>query len=96
MVSNRAFDWARLRFHGTAVRLIGTQGKHQGIAAVYIDGEQRGFIDQFNASRKTSVEAFAIDDLPRKAHTITIKSTNSRNPESSGYRIEIDAFEVLP
>jgi photosystem II stability/assembly factor-like uncharacterized protein len=85
-----------LHFVGTGVSWIGTQANNQGIAQVYVDGDHVGDVDQFGETRKTMVRSFSITDLAYGSHTIAIEATHTKNPQSRGYRIEIDAFDIVP
>ena len=94
--SDAAFDKATLNFVGTGVSWIGTKSNDQGIARVFIDGDYLGDVDQFSATRKFMVTSFSITDLAYGPHTIGVEVTGTKNPESAGYRIEVDAFDVFP
>ncbi len=86
---------AVLKFVGTAVRWIGTKSKNQGIANVYIDDEFMGTVDQFSDEREVGVLSYSIQDMPYGPHTITIEVTKKKNPQSLGYRIVVDSFDIL-
>jgi photosystem II stability/assembly factor-like uncharacterized protein len=94
--SDVAHAKAVLHFVGTGVSWIGTQAKDQGIARVYVDGNHVGDVDQFGETRKPMVGSFSITDLAYDSHVIVIEATHTRNPESTGYRIVVDAFDILP
>ena len=94
--SNIPNDKATLFFVGTGVSWIGTMADDQGIARVYIDGKHMADIDQFNSTRRSLVKLYSIADLPYGPHITTVEISNKKNPKSSGYRIEIDAFDILP
>ena len=94
--SDVAGDEAILSFVGSGVTWIGTKSPNQGIARVYIDGEHQGDVDQFSDTGETLVEAYSISGLTYGPHSIRVEITNDKNPKSTGYRIEIDAFDVKP
>ena len=94
--SNLPNDKAMLIFVGKGVRWIGTTADDHGIARVYIDGKHMADVDQFNGTRRSLVKLYSIADLPCGPHIITVEISNKKNPKSSGYRIEIDAFDILP
>jgi photosystem II stability/assembly factor-like uncharacterized protein len=94
--SDVAHDKAILNFVGTGVSWIGTESNDQGIARVYIDGNYVGDVDQFGDTRKAMVRSFSITDLAYGPHTIVVEVTGTKNPESEGYRIEVDAFDIAP
>ena len=94
--SNLAHNKAILNFVGTGISWIGTESNDQGIAKVYIDGDFKGYVDQFSDTRNVMVRSYSITSLDYGPHTIMIEVTDTKNPKSSGYRIEIDAFDVMP
>jgi len=94
--SDVAGDMASLDFVGTGVSWIGTQSPDQGIARVYLDGSYVGDADQFGEGREYMVTSYTIADLAHGVHTISIEVTGTKNPQSTGYRIQIDAFDVMP
>jgi hypothetical protein len=83
-----------LNFVGTGVHWIHTTSIDQGIAKVYIDGNHLADIDQFSETRNIGVDLLLIGELPFGHHILTVQVTDTRNPESNGYRIESDAFDV--
>jgi hypothetical protein len=87
---------ASLDFVGTGVSWIGTQSPDQGVARVYVDGSHVGDADQFGEAREYMVTSYTIANLTHGAHTISIEVTGTKNPQSTGYRIQIDAFDVMP
>lgn len=94
--SDVAQNKAILNFVGTGVIWIGTASNDQGIARVYIDGNHVGDVDQFSDTPKAMVRSFFITDLAYGPHTIVVEVTDTKNPASQGYRIEIDAFDIAP
>ena len=94
--SNVAHTKAILTFVGTGVSWIGTESNDQGIAKICIDGNFKGCVDQFSSTRNVMVRSYSITDLDYGPHTIMIEVTGTKNPESTGHRIEIDAFDIAP
>ena len=94
--SNVAHNKAVLNFVGTGVVWIGTESNDQGVASVCIDGNSKAYVDQFSHTRNAMVRSYSITDLDYGPHTIMIEVTDTKNPESTGYGIEIDAFDVMP
>jgi hypothetical protein len=95
-VSNIPKDKATLNFVGTGVSWIATKSKEQGIANIFIDGKFFGQVDQYSNTRKKITELISVKEMPYGPHSIIVEVSNSKNKESKGYRIEIDAFDVLP
>lgn len=94
--SNVAHSKAVLNFVGTGVTWLGTTSNNQGIARVYIDGNYKAEVDQFSDTRETMVISYSITDLSYGPHTIMIEVADTKHPKSTGYRIEIDAFDIMP
>ena len=94
--SNVTHNKVILNFVGTGASWIGTESNDQGIAKVHIDGNFKGYVDQFSDTRNVMVRSYSITDLDYGPHTIMIEVTDTKNPESTGHRIEIDAFDVAP
>ena len=88
------YSKASLRFAGSGVQWIGTQGPDRGVASVFIDGKFQAKVDQYRAERKVLVELFSINGLSPGFHEITIRVDGSKNEKSSGTRIDSDAFDV--
>jgi photosystem II stability/assembly factor-like uncharacterized protein len=93
--SDVAQSRAVLDFVGTGIVWIGTKASDQGIARVYIDGNHAGDVDQFGDAQGSLVRSYSITDLRYGPHTVTIEVTGSKNPKSTGNRIEIDAIDIL-
>jgi photosystem II stability/assembly factor-like uncharacterized protein len=93
--SDVAGDRATLNFVGTGVSWIGTESDDQGIARVYVDGNYVGDVDQFG-DKRTMVRSYSVTDLAYGPHTIAIEVTGTKDPQSAGYRIALDAFDILP
>ena len=94
--SDIAKSKAMFNFVGTGVKWIGTKSNSQGIAKVYIDGEFKAAVDQFNDNREVMVTSYQIANLPHRNHSIVLELTGAKNPKSTGSRVELDAFDVLP
>lgn len=85
-----------LNFVGTGVKWIGARASEQGKAGVYIDGQYMSDVDQYAKVRETLVESFVVTNLSRGAHSIRIEAKGEKNPASQGYRVDVDAFDILP
>jgi photosystem II stability/assembly factor-like uncharacterized protein len=94
--SEKAGSRARLTFVGKGVTWLGGSGKDQGIARVMIDGEHVADVDQFSEERRVMTAVYSIAGLSLGPHTVSVEVSGSRNPRSTGGRIEIDALDVFP
>jgi photosystem II stability/assembly factor-like uncharacterized protein len=92
--SNEPQSAATLRYLGSGVSWIGNRGPDRGRAEVYLDGTFSGQVDQYSEVQEELVELFAVQGLAPGPHTITIRVTGSKSEQSSGVRIDIDAFDV--
>jgi len=93
--SDVAGSKATLHFVGTGISWIGAESNDGGIARVYIDGTFVEDVDQFGQDESAMTQSFSAPDLAYGPHTITIEVSGTRNPKSAGYRIHIDALDVL-
>jgi photosystem II stability/assembly factor-like uncharacterized protein len=94
--SDIAHDKAILDFVGTGISWLGTKASDQGIARVYLDGKYMSDVDQFSASRMPTAPSFSITGLTYGPHTIEIEVSGAKNSQSTGCRIEVDAFDIAP
>jgi hypothetical protein len=93
--SNVANSCAYLEFIGTGVTWLGSNGKDRGIAAVYVDDEFKGDVDQFAATRENMANVFSVSGLDFGHHKILIRVSGKKNDQSEGSAISIDAFDVF-
>lgn len=83
----------RYTFSGTKVAWIGPKAPFYGKADVYIDGVKKATVSQYGALgwRERVWESAA---LSSGTHTIEIRTLGTKQAESSGAVVVIDAFEV--
>jgi hypothetical protein len=86
---------ARLAFTGSSVAFVSTLGPARGIVAIWLDGVYKGTLDLYSATLKTKRVVWSTTTAAG-THTLEIRPTGSRNPQSSSKRIDIDAFLVQP
>ena len=67
----------------------------RGFYEVFIDGESYGRLNTYSASQKRQSIVFTEDGLEYGRHTIVLKVLNEKVAESSGVKVELDAFVVL-
>jgi len=92
MWSDNDASQAALVFYGTKVQWIAYKDASSGIAQVSVDGETSE-VDLYSPSPQTQTVVYSRDGLPLGFHLFTIDVTASKNPESSGYKIWVDAIE---
>jgi hypothetical protein len=83
-------------FTGTAISWIGFSDPWSGIAQVYIDGTLVSTVDTYSATQKSQAVEYAASGLALGSHTITIAATGTRDNQSAGSWIWVDAFNVTP
>ncbi|KAF1085949.1 hypothetical protein SPSYN_00686 [Sporotomaculum syntrophicum] len=84
---------ASFRFTGKEIAWISNLGPDRGQALVYIDDILRETVDLFSPDcqmRRSVFKTFS-DGNP---HTIRIEVANTKNAQSSGYRVDIDGIAV--
>ena len=86
---------ARMRFVGSGIRWLGSQGPDYGSAQVFIDGELVATVSCRSDALRHMQEIFIVRGLEIGPHTIEIRA----NSETAGLHhgtIGIDAFDILP
>ena len=93
--------WARVlratathTFTGRQVAWVSTRGPDRGRANVYVDGTRVATIDLYRASRQYRRVVFETSWDTAGTHTIMIK-VMSKGSQSSGSRVDLDAFITL-
>jgi hypothetical protein len=84
------------KFYGTSVTWYFTKMASAGVAKVLIDGNPpltNPTVDQW-ALTPTGKQSVTWSGLTNGAHTITIQSNNTKNPEATGYWTTTDAFKA--
>jgi photosystem II stability/assembly factor-like uncharacterized protein len=78
---------ATIRFHGTGARWVGMLSPRGGTATVVVDGRTRARVDLHAETTTHAAQVFAVEDLARGPHTLTILVEGSVN---------VDAIDVTP
>ena len=86
---------ASATFTGTQVRLVGARASHHGMAAVRIDGGSETMIDLYASARQDQATIYVSPLLKKGTHTVSVRVTGNRNPQSSGSVVALDRFDVL-
>ena len=95
MYSSAAGEQAVFTFTGQNVRWVGDRVFDGGIANVYLDGVLVTVVDT-HAPMQEAFQGplFVATGLTPGDHSLTIEVTGTANPNSSGTRIVVDAFDV--
>ena len=85
---------ATLTFTGTGVQWIGYRDPWSGIAQVYLDGVLKGTIDTYSAGAQAQAVLYSLSGLSNASHNLTLMVSGTRNANSGGAWIWVDAFDV--
>jgi O-glycosyl hydrolase len=94
--SGNAGDTVTFRFDGVQARLYGVRDSNGGIGDVSVDGGPSTEVDFYAHSRAGNALMWQSPLLPSGSHTITLRVSGTKNPQSSGYLIALDRAEVRP
>jgi len=86
---------AEYSFTGTGIRWLGYRFDDAGIAAVTIDGQNVGMVNQYGPGRDLPFE-WSKKGLPPGPHTIKITLSSEKDPASRDRFINVAGFEILP
>ncbi|MBP1962792.1 family 20 glycosylhydrolase [Paenibacillus aceris] len=95
-ISGTANDEFQMKFTGKQIILIGTKGPGQGIAAISIDGGAERMIDLYAAASQSGADLFVSPMLSSGPHTIKVRTTGTKNIQSTGALLTIDRAEIVP
>lgn len=91
--SGTAGDFVRFPFTGTEIAWIGIKQGNQGYADVYIDDVlAQSDLDLYASSTQSRLTLFSRTGLANAAHTLKIVVKGTKNQNSSGTIVSIDAF----
>jgi len=87
---------ATLNFFGCGIRWIAARSPQGGIANVYIDDTLADSVELYSERPEPMSEVYSRTGLSCDPHHIVIELGEGKNAHSSGQRITLDAFDVLP
>jgi hypothetical protein len=82
-------------FYGIGVKWIAAKAKQLGKASVYFDGVYKGQVDLYSPTTKFRVVVAKKYGFPFGQHTLRIEVSGQKNPNSTGFIVDADAFEVI-
>ncbi|MBI5231409.1 MAG: C40 family peptidase [Coriobacteriales bacterium] len=85
---------AKVRFNGTAVRLVAPKTPSSGKARIVVDGETAATVDLYSGTKENRRVVWSRSGLADAEHSVTVEALGTRNSESSGSSISIDGFHV--
>lgn len=80
----------------TGVRWIGHRFPSAGIAEIRVDGVLKKTLDTYAATSAYQRALYTRTGLTPGTHTLEIRVKGTKNPDSTSYYINVDAFERLP
>ncbi|NLY42566.1 MAG: hypothetical protein GX066_01030, partial [Clostridiaceae bacterium] len=95
MRSNTKDSTVSLHFYGTGIKWIARTTNDSGLAEVIIDGIAETTVDLYSINTIEQQLVLHKTHLDRGNHTIEIKVTGNKRPESSNAYISVDAFEII-
>ena len=95
--TSSADDTISFVFSGKGIRVYATKNATWGIMDVYIDGVKADSIDFYDPTPQGLKQQMVYEKagLEDTKHTIKLVGTGTRNPASTGTKLEFDAFQVL-
>lgn len=75
--------------------VVSTLGPNRGIAQVWVDGVLVATIDLYSATTQYRRVVWATDFGTAASHTVVLRATGTKNPASSGKRVDLDAFLAM-
>lgn len=95
--TSSADDTISFVFSGKGIRVYATKNATWGIMDVYIDGEKVDSIDFYDPTPQGLKQQMVYEKagLEDTKHTIKLVGTGTKNPASTGTKLEFDAFQVL-
>jgi subtilisin-like proprotein convertase family protein len=86
---------ATFTFTGTNVAWVSTRDTNRGQALVSIDGGTPVVVDLYASTLQGRRIVFSANGLTNGPHTITIQVLSTKNPASTGTRVDIDLIATL-
>ncbi len=84
---------ATFQFTGSTIAILYKQDLDRGIARVFIDGQDRGTLDQYGSTN--SFQKWSpIYTVPVGTHTISVVNQRQKNAQSTYFYVGIDAFMI--
>jgi subtilisin family serine protease len=77
------------------VAIVAIKGPSKGIAKVFVDGKEVASVDLYSSTNQYRQVVWAMDFGSAATHTVELRVTGTRNPASTGARVDFDAFLVM-
>lgn len=92
--SSQTSATVELTFSGSNVVWVATETSASGRARVYLDGLAQADVDLYSAATDYQAVVWQKTGLAQGSHTITIKVLHTKQASSSGYDVDVDAFDL--
>lgn len=92
-ISNSPQSGFRFAFTGDAITYIYSTSANRGRAAITIDGNNYGYIDQYSPDLRRQISK-RFSGLGSGIHVINVVATGEKNPSSTDYYVDLDALIV--
>ncbi len=92
--SDRAGATAVFSFTGSRIALLSVEDVGNGYAAISVDGGPETRVDFHGSLRAGEVLQYLSPKLPPGPHTLRVRVTGERNPQSQAAHVSIDRAEV--
>ncbi len=86
---------ATLRFDGSDVAIVSTQGPDRGRAEISIDGVAVGTVDLYAITSRYRVVVFARHLADPGEHVLVVRALGTHASRSTGSRVDLDGFLTL-
>ena len=86
---------ASYTFTGTGIKWIGITSSSAGIAEVWLDSVKETTIDLYSPITTYQQLIFQKNHLDAGSHTLEIRVTGNKNPNSSGSTVYLDALKMI-
>jgi cell wall-associated NlpC family hydrolase len=86
---------ASITFTGTYLSWIAEKSDQNGIARITVDGEDKGTVDLYSATRLAAQSVWDTGLLSEGTHTVTIEWTGAKNASAKASNISLDAFDII-
>jgi len=91
--SNQTGATATFTFTGIKARFYGCRRNDLGIAEIAVDGEAKATVDLYQPLREYT-KLYETHKLPPGEHTLEVKVTGKKHPDSANHYVIVDAFGV--
>jgi beta-galactosidase GanA len=93
--SNTTGNTVSMNFNGTGVKVYAVKDNNNGIGAVSIDGGPETMVDLYTPIRDGNQLVYSKLGLTNGQHTVTIRVTGAKNPNSIGNYFVLDRIEAI-